>query len=95
MGIEVRGRAALTAAENEAKAIQHLGTAYQDNRAVLEYELAVRRLQVAEQLARSAPRPVVVKSDRQDQSALSTLILAQLLPRLIEAPVSVDGNGKG
>ncbi len=95
LGIEVRGRAALTAAENEAKAIQHLGTAYQDNRAVLEYELAVRRLQVAEQLARSAPRPVVVKSDRQDQSALSTLILAQLLPRLIEAPVSVDGNGKG
>ena len=95
LGIEVRGRAALTAAENEARAIQHLGTAYQDNRAVLEYELAVRRLQVAEQLARSAPRPVVVKSDRQDQSALSTLILAQLLPRLIEAPVSVDGNGKG
>ncbi len=95
LGIEVRGRAALTAAENEAKAIQHLGTAYQDNRAVLEYELAVRRLQVAEQLARSAPRPVVVKSDRQDQSALSTLILAQLLPRLLEAPASVDGNGKG
>ena len=95
LGIEVRGRAALTAAENEAKAIQHLGTAYQDNRAVLEYELAVRRLQVAEQLARSAPRPVVVKSDRQDQSALSTLILAQLLPRLLEAPAGVDGNGKG
>jgi regulator of protease activity HflC (stomatin/prohibitin superfamily) len=84
LGIEARGRAALTAAENEARAIQHLGTAYRDNRAVLEYELAIRRLQVAEKLARSAPRPVIVRTDGQDESALSTLVLAQLLPRLME-----------
>jgi regulator of protease activity HflC (stomatin/prohibitin superfamily) len=90
LGIEVRGRAALTAAENEARAIQHLGTAYKDNRAVLEYELAVRRLQVAEKLARSAPRPVIVKTDGQAESTLSTLVLAQLLPRLVEA----HPNGK-
>jgi DNA primase len=90
--IEVRGHAALTAAENEAKALQHLGLAYQDNRAVLQYELAVRQLEVAEALARSAPRAVVLNSDGQDQSALSTLLLAQLLPR-ITAGEPADGNG--
>lgn len=92
LGIEVRGRAALTAAENEVRAIQHLGTAYQDNRAVLEYELAVRRLQVAENLARSAPRPVLVRTDGQNESALSTLVLAQLLPGLVGAQAHANGN---
>ena len=92
LGIEVRGRAALTAAENEVRAMQYLGSAYQDKRAVLEYELAVRRLQVAENLARSAPRPVLVKTDGQDASALSTLVLAQLLPRVIGAQTDANGN---
>ena len=87
--IEVRGRSTLTAAESEARALQHLGEAYQDNRAVLQYELAVRRLQVAEKLARSAPRPVVVKTDGQEHSALSTLVLAQLLPGLL----GTNGHG--
>ncbi|GIV95949.1 MAG: hypothetical protein KatS3mg057_0606 [Herpetosiphonaceae bacterium] len=82
--IEARGRATLKAAENEAKALHHLGKSYQDNWAVLEYELARRRLQVAEKLVRSAPRPVVVKGDGGDQSALSTLVLAQVLPHMIQ-----------
>jgi regulator of protease activity HflC (stomatin/prohibitin superfamily) len=90
--IEVKGQAALTAAENEARALQTLGTAYQDNRAVLRYELALRRLEVAEKLARTAPRPVVVKSEGQEQSALSTLILARLLPQMLDGN---DGNGDG
>jgi regulator of protease activity HflC (stomatin/prohibitin superfamily) len=89
--IQVRGSAALTAAENEARALQHLGEAYQDNRAVLQYELAVRRLQVAAKLAQSAPRPVVVRTDGQEQSALSTLVLAQLLPDVL----GHHGNGDG
>ena len=91
--IEVHGRAALTAAENEAKALQHLGEAYQDNRAVLQYELALRRLQVAEQLVRHAPRPVVVRSDGGDQSALSTLLMAQLLPQLVDSTKSPEDGG--
>src|SRR3712207_555223 len=65
------------------RSLQHLGEAYQDNRAVLQYELALRRLQVAEKLARAAPRPLLVKSDSKEQSALSTLILANLLPQVV------------
>jgi regulator of protease activity HflC (stomatin/prohibitin superfamily) len=80
--IEARGRAALTSAQNEAKALRHLGQAYRDNRAVLQYELARRRLLVGEQLAEGAPRPVVVHGDMEGNSALSTLLLAQLLPGL-------------
>lgn len=80
--IEARGRAALRAAENEATALNHLGQAYRDNRAVLQYELAMRKVEVAEQLVRNAPRPIVVHSEGGDNSALSTLLLAQLLPRL-------------
>jgi hypothetical protein len=76
--------------------LQHLGQAYQDNRAVLQYELALRRLQVAEQLVRSAPRPIVVKSEGGDTSALSTLLLARLLPQALEPekPVAVNGAPK-
>ena len=80
--IETRGRATLAQAENEATALRHLGQAHRDNRAVLQYELARRRLEVGEQLLRHAPRPVLVQGDEGETSALSTLILAQLLPRL-------------
>lgn len=92
--IEARGRAALAAAENEATALNHLGQAYRDNRAVLQYELALRRAQVAEHLVRRAPRPVLVRSEGTEQSALSTLLLAQMLPRLAGAerlPALPDG----
>jgi regulator of protease activity HflC (stomatin/prohibitin superfamily) len=81
--IEARGRALLKSAENEAKGVRHLGKAYRDNWAVLQYELSVRRLEVAEKLVLSAPRPVVVRSEGGDQSALSTLMLAQMLPNLV------------
>lgn len=70
--IEARGRAALKSAENEARALRHLGKAYKDNRAVLQYELTLRQLQVAETLVRSAPRPVLVQSENGEQSALSS-----------------------
>ncbi len=104
--IEARGRAALTSAENEAKALRHLGQSYRDNRAVLQYELARRRVQVGERLARQAPRPVLVRGEGQEQSALATLVLAQLLPQLTgngpalertrdALPASVDGASGG
>ncbi|MEF3274314.1 MAG: SPFH domain-containing protein [Chloroflexus sp.] len=80
--IEARGRATLRQAENEARGLEYLGRAYQDNRAVLQYELARRRLHVAETLMKRAPRPMVVQSESSDVSALTTLITAQLLPRL-------------
>jgi regulator of protease activity HflC (stomatin/prohibitin superfamily) len=86
--IEARGRATLNAAENEAKALQHLGNTYRDNRALWQYQLAQRRLQVAQQLALHAPRPLLMSNTGQDSSALSTLVLARLLPTLIET------NGK-
>ncbi len=93
--IEARGRAALKAAENEARALRHLGKAYKDNRAVLQYELTLRQLQVAETLVRSAPRPVLVQSENGEQSALSTLILAQILPSIMDdARHGVKANGK-
>ena len=82
--IETRGRAALLEAENEATALRHLGQAHRDNRAVVRYELARRRVEVGERLARSAPRPVLIGGDAGEQSALSTLVLAQLLPRLAQ-----------
>ncbi|GAB3112702.1 SPFH domain-containing protein [Streptomyces calidiresistens] len=84
--IETRGRAGLAAAENEAKAQERLATAYRDNRAVLEYELARRRLEVGAKLAEEAPKPVVVQTGGEgsggDASVLTTLLTAQLLPRL-------------
>ena len=100
--IESRGRAALKSAENEATALEHLGQAYRDNRAVLQYELALRRVEVAERLVRGAPRLIVVRSDANgagsDGSALSTLLLAQLLPRLADnaaATTSTNGTAAG
>ncbi len=86
--IEAGGRAELKAAENEAKALKHLGQSYRDNWAVLQYQLAQRRLEVAEQLVRSAPRPLLVNAEGSERSTLSTLLLAQMLPGL------VAGNGK-
>ncbi|MDJ1134805.1 SPFH domain-containing protein [Streptomyces iconiensis] len=87
--IETRGRSGLIAAENEARAQRTLAQAYRDNRAVLQYELARRRLDVGAALAGKAPRPVVLRTDAAgsgDTSALSTLLAAQLLPRLTELP---------
>ncbi len=80
--IETRGRAALTEAENEATALRHLGQAHRDNRAVVRYELARRRVEVGERLMQRAPRPVLIRGEGGEQSALSTLILARLLPQL-------------
>ncbi|NUW34392.1 SPFH domain-containing protein [Nonomuraea sp. SMC257] len=86
--IEARGRAELTAAENEAKALRRLAESYRDNRAVLQYELARRRLDVGAKLAESAPQPLVVRTQQGsgDSSALSTMLLAQFLPRLSGQP---------
>lgn len=91
--IEARGRATLKEAENEARGLQHLGRSYRDNQAVLQYELARRKLQVAEKLMRHAPRPVVVRGEQGEQSALSTLMLAQMLPQLL-APHQQNGSGQ-
>lgn len=92
--IEARGRAELTAAENEAKALRRLAESYRDNRAVLQYELARRRLDVGAKLAENAPQPLVVRTQQgQSDSALSTLLLAQLLPRISGAgPANVNGH---
>ncbi|WP_371779269.1 SPFH domain-containing protein [Streptosporangium subroseum] len=88
--IEAKGRAELTSAENEAKGLRHLADSYRDNRAVLEYELARRRLDVGAKLAESAPRPIVVRTSGAsgESSALSTMLLAQILPQLS------SGNGQ-
>ncbi|YCK40349.1 SPFH domain-containing protein [Actinomadura sp. ATCC 39365] len=92
--IEARGRADLTAAENEAKALRRLAESYRDNRAVLQYELARRRLDVGAKLAENAPQPLVVRTQQgQADSALSTLVLAQLLPR-ISGTGHVAANGQ-
>jgi regulator of protease activity HflC (stomatin/prohibitin superfamily) len=96
--IEAKGQATLKSAANEARALKHLGKSYKDNRAVLQYELTLRRLQVAEKLMQNAPRPVLVKMESGgDQSALSTLILAQLLPTMVRptVPTEVVSNGNG
>ncbi|MBO3736936.1 hypothetical protein [Actinoplanes flavus] len=87
--IETRGRSGLIAAENEAKAQRRLAQAYRDNRAVLQYELALRRLEVGAELAGQAPQPVVIRTDGgSDNGALATLIAAQLLPRSISSTES-------
>lgn len=91
--IEARGRSTLAAAENEAKALRHLGKAYADNRAVLQYELAVRRLEVAGRLVGSAPRPVLVRSDGEPSSPMSMLLLSQLLPQLMRAEQPGEADG--
>jgi regulator of protease activity HflC (stomatin/prohibitin superfamily) len=82
--IEAGGRAELKAAENEAKALNHLGRSYRDNLAVLQYQLARKRLEVAQQLVAAAPRPVLIQASGGESSALSTLLMAELLPKLLE-----------
>src|SRR5215211_3937577 len=89
--IETRGRAALTEAENEATALRHLGQAHRDNRAVVRYELARRRVEVGERLMQRAPRPFLIRGEGGEQSALSTLILAQLLPQLTSNGPTLQG----
>lgn len=86
--IEAKGRAELASAENAAKALRRLGKSYKDNQAVLEYELALRRLEVAEKLVDNAPRPVLINSNNEngDMSPMSMLMLTQLLPSLVEKP---------
>ncbi len=80
--IETRGRAALTEAENEATALRHLGQAHRDNRAMVGYELARRRIEVGEKLLKKAPRPFLIQGGGGESSALSTLLLARMLPQL-------------
>ncbi len=97
LDIAARGRAELKAAENQAQALQRLGEAYRDNQAVLQYELEVKRLEVAEELMREAPRPLVVQSTpgAGDQSALSTLVMAQVLPKMMsEADANNSQRGR-
>lgn len=85
LDIEAAGKARLTSAENEALSLQRLGESYRDNRAILHYELETKRLDVAGALMQSAPRPIVVKSEGGgESSALSTLILAQMLPQALK-----------
>lgn len=88
--IEAKGKAELKAAENEARALSRMGEAYKDNQAVLRYELAVRRLEVAQKLLQHAPRPIMVNSQTEESTALSTLLMAQLLP-----DVMADGGRNG
>lgn len=92
MEIETKGRTALIEAENEAKALTHLGQAYRDNRAVLQYELARKRVAVGERLMQHAPRPVIVQGDGAENSALSTLLLARMLP---DMEIGNGASGKG
>lgn len=93
--IETRGRSGLISAENEARAQRRLAQAYRDNRAVLKYELARRRLEVGAILAGRAPQPVVVRTDGNggDTTALATLLTAQLMPKLNGALTPLDGTG--
>lgn len=90
--IEAKGRAALNSAENEARSLRTLGESYRDNRAVLQYELALRRLKVAEQLVQNAPRALLISGEGQESSALSTLLLAHFLPEMTDGGrMTMDG----
>ena len=93
--IEAEGRAELKSAENEARALHRLGQSYKDNQAVLQYELAVKRLDVAEALLRQAPRPVIVnqRGGGDQNSALATLLMAQLLPETLREARARSENG--
>ena len=82
--IETRGRATLTEAENEATALRRLGQSHRDNRAMVQYELALRRVEVGERLVQHAPRPLLVRGGGGESSPLSTLLLARMLPQLIQ-----------
>jgi regulator of protease activity HflC (stomatin/prohibitin superfamily) len=88
--IETRGRATLTEAENEATALRRLGQSHRDNRAMVQYELARRRVEVGERLVQHAPRPLLVRGDGGESSALSTLLLARMLPQLANDGPSLE-----
>ncbi len=90
--IEAKGRANLTSAENEARAVNSLGKSYRDNQALLQFELQTQALAVAERLLQHAPRPVMINSQGEGGSALSTLVLAQILPEIMKEQNS--GNGQ-
>ncbi len=90
--IETRGRATLTEAENEATALQRLGQSHRDNRAMVQYELALRRVEVGEKLLQQAPRPLLVRGEGGESSTLSTLMLARMLPQLATADGPSDGG---
>lgn len=93
--IEAEGKAELTSAQNEARALVSLGKSYQDNKAVLHYELERQRLEVAETLLRKAPRPIVINSQEEaGGSALSTLLLAKFLPDMLEGQRKNGHNGQ-
>jgi hypothetical protein len=82
----------LNSAENEARSLSTLGESYRDNRAVLQYELALRRLKVAEQLVQNAPRALLISGEGQESSALSTLLLAHFLPEMTDdRRMTIDG----
>jgi len=89
--IETRGRATLTEAENEATALRRLGESHRDNRAMVQYELALRRVEVGERLVQHAPRPLLVRGDGGESSPLSTLLLARMLPQLADNGPSLEG----
>ena len=89
--IETRGRATLTEAENEATALRRLGQSHRDNRAMVQYELARRRVEVGEKLLQQAPRPLLVRGEGGESSTLSTLLLARMLPQLATADGPSDG----
>ncbi len=82
--IETRGRATLTEAENEATALRRLGQSHRDNRAMVQYELALRRVEVGERLMQHAPRSLLVRGDGGESSPLSMLLLARMLPQLAD-----------
>jgi regulator of protease activity HflC (stomatin/prohibitin superfamily) len=92
--IETRGRATLTEAENEATALQRLGQSHRDNRAMVQYELALRRVEVGEKLLQQAPRPLLVRGEGGESSALSTLLLARMLPQLTQESPSEGASPK-
>jgi hypothetical protein len=92
--IETRGRATLTEAENEATALRRLGQSHRDNRAMVQYELALRRIEVGERLVQHAPRPLLVRGEGGESSALSTLLLARMLPQLTQESPSDGASPK-
>lgn len=93
--IETSGRATLTEAENEATALRRLGQSHRDNRAMVQYELARRRVEVGERLVQHAPRPLLVRGDGGESSPLSMLLLARMLPQLADNNgTSLEGTGE-
>jgi hypothetical protein len=83
----------------------HRPRASNDQRApVVRYELARRGVEVGEKLMQCAPRPVLIRGEGGEQSALSTLILARLLPQMTADGSTVEkasealrdlGDGEG